>query len=121
MPTSDGSRKLARGAWKTGDPPPADTGGASDTSPGEDGGPPGGVNKGRGPYRIAEVPMRDRDAEILGDPQAAAFAEALKRIGDPEQRALVAWLVQEFARQRKNSGPAAKSDTPTRERAGSKS
>jgi len=121
MPTNDGSNKQGRGAYKIGDPPPADTGGVSDTSPDEGVGPPGGVNKRRGPYRTADVATRNRDAEILRDPQVAAFVEALKRIGDPQQRALVVWLVREFARQKKSLEPVVESGTPARGRAGAKS
>jgi hypothetical protein len=98
MPTDDGS-KHGRGAYTTGDPRPADTG-ASDTSPNEGVGPPGSVGKRRGPYRTADVSTGNRDADILRDPQVAAFVEALNRLRDPQQRALVEALVSEFARQK---------------------
>lgn len=103
MPTNDGS-KQGRGAYKIGDPLPADTGGVSDTSPDEGVGPPGSVGKRRGPYRTGDVSTGNRDADILRDPQVAAFAEAFKRIRDPQQRALVEGLVRDFARQKKGGG-----------------
>lgn len=59
----------------------------------------------RGPYRIGDVSTGDRNADILRDPQVAAFAEALTRIRDPQRRALVEYLVREFARQKKAGEP----------------
>jgi hypothetical protein len=59
----------------------------------------------RGPYRIGDVSTGDRNADILRDPQVAAFAEALTRIRDPQRRALVEYLVREFARQKKAREP----------------
>lgn len=52
----------------------------------------------RGPYRIGDISTGDRNADLLRDPQVAAFADALKRIRDPQKRALVAWLIGEFAK-----------------------
>ena len=99
MPTDDGN-KHRRGTYKVGDPLPADTGGASDTSPDEGAGPRGGTGKRRGPYRTGDVSTGNSDADILRDPQVAAFVEALMRLRDPQQKALVEGLVREFARQK---------------------
>ena len=59
---------------------------------------------GRGPYRIGDVSTGDRNADLLRDPQVAAFAEALSRIRDPHRRALVEWLIRELSRQKKEAG-----------------
>jgi hypothetical protein len=59
----------------------------------------------RGPYRIGDVSTGDRNADLLRDPQVAAFAEALTRIRDPQRRALVEYLVREFARRKMTGGP----------------
>lgn len=43
------------------------------------------------------------DAELreqIGDPEAAAFADAVRQIRDPKKRAFVQWLVLELARKR---------------------
>jgi hypothetical protein len=98
MPTNDGS-KQGRGAYKIGDPLSADTGGASDTSPDEGVGPPGSAGKRRGPYRTSDLSTGNSDADILRDPQVAAFVEALTRLRDPQQRALLEGLVRDLARQ----------------------
>ncbi len=119
MPTDDGN-KPGRGAYTTGDPRPADTG-ASDTSPNEGVGPPGGVGKRRGPYRTGDVSTGNRDADILRDPQVAAFVAALESIADLEQRALVKWLVHELARQKETSELEIESGARIGERAGFKS
>ena len=60
----------------------------------------------RGPYRVGDVSTGDRNADILRDPQVAAFAEALARIRDPQRRALVEWLVRELSRQKKAGEPS---------------
>lgn len=57
--------------------------------------------RGRGAYRIG-VTAADLRAELLRDPEVAAFAEALARIEDPAQRACVEWLVRELARDERN-------------------
>jgi hypothetical protein len=58
----------------------------------------------RGPYRVGDVSTGSRDIDILRDPQAAAFAQALAQIKDPRQRAHIAWLVRELARCKQASG-----------------
>ncbi len=60
---------------------------------------------GRGPYRIGDISTGNRNADLLRDPEAAAFAEALSRIREPQHRALIEWLIREFARQKKMGGP----------------
>jgi hypothetical protein len=60
---------------------------------------------GRGPYNVADVSTGDRNADLLRDPEVAAFAAALKRIRDPHKRALVEWLVNELSRRQKAQGP----------------
>jgi hypothetical protein len=54
----------------------------------------------RGPYRV-EGASADRDAELLRDPEVAAFAAAFREISDPKKRACVEWLVRELARETK--------------------
>ena len=54
----------------------------------------------RGPYR-AEGALTNRDAELLRDPEVAAFAAAFRDISDPKKRACVEWLVRELARENK--------------------
>jgi hypothetical protein len=98
MPTNDGG-KHGRGAYKIGDPLPADTAGEPDTSPDEGVGPPDGVGKRRGPYRTGDLSTGKSDADILRDPQVAAFVEALTRLRDPQQRALLEELVRDLTRQ----------------------
>ena len=53
---------------------------------------------GRGPYRIGDVSTGNKDADLLRDPQVAAFAAAVAQIKDPRSRAIVEWLVRELAR-----------------------
>jgi hypothetical protein len=52
---------------------------------------------GRGPYRIGDVSTGNRNADLLRDPQVAAFAYAFGRIKDPRHRAAVEDLVRELA------------------------
>lgn len=59
---------------------------------------------GRGPYRIGDVSTGNRDADLLRDPQVAAFADALGRIKNPRHRAAVESLVRELAREKKREG-----------------
>lgn len=59
--------------------------------------------KGRGAYRIDTAPSGDRRAELLRDPQVAAFVDAFNRIDDPRHRACVAWLIIELAQQKKEN------------------
>lgn len=55
---------------------------------------------GRGPYRIGNVSTGNRNADLLRDPQAAAFANAFERIKNPKYRAVVEDLVRELAREK---------------------
>lgn len=57
--------------------------------------------RGRGAYRVG-MTAADLRAELLRDPEVAAFAEALAQIADPAQRACIEWLVQELARDERN-------------------
>lgn len=57
--------------------------------------------RGRGAYRVG-MTAADVRAELLRDPDVAAFAEALAQIDDPVQRACVEWLVRELARDERN-------------------
>jgi hypothetical protein len=59
---------------------------------------------GRGPYRIGDVSTGNRNADLLRDPQVAAFADALGRIKDPRHRAAVEDLVRELAREKNTKG-----------------
>ena len=52
---------------------------------------------GRGPYRIGDVTTGNRNADLLRDPQVAAFANAFGRIKDPRYRAVVEDLIHELA------------------------
>lgn len=58
---------------------------------------------GRGPYRIGDVSTGNRNADLLRDPQVAAFANAFGRIKDPRYRAVVEDLIHELAREKRGS------------------
>ena len=60
------------------------------------------TKRGRGAYRGSMTPELERSA-LLQDPQVVAFARALERIDDPQQRACIAWLVLELAKEAKNT------------------
>ena len=60
------------------------------------------LNK-RGPYKSRAV-LREqarRQADLLADPEVAAFADALRRISDPKKRACLEWLVIELSRDKR--------------------
>ena len=56
----------------------------------------------RGPYKSQALLREElrREAEMLGDPDVVAFAEAIAKITDPRKRAHIAWLVEELSRSR---------------------
>jgi hypothetical protein len=63
-----------------------------------------GGQKHRGPYNIGAVSTGNRNADLLRDPEVAAFVDALSRVRNPHRRALVEWLVRELSRQKKEAG-----------------
>ncbi len=80
---------------------PTDNHGTSGSEPEEPVGGSGVVERRpRGPYRIADASTGSREGDLLRDPQVAAFLDALRRIRDPQRRAIVMELLRDLAQQR---------------------